>query len=89
MTPLSSLLVSSFLNIVVIIGIICEIDEFFYKVTDYWSKDDKRCIKWDDEKIGIGLLFVSGVNKNNGIIKRFTMDLANEFHIYLEWRTNF
>ena len=30
-----------------------EIAEFFYKVTDYWSKDDERCIKWDDEKIGI------------------------------------
>ena len=33
--------------------VLSEIAEFFYKVTDYWSKDDERCIKWDDEKIGI------------------------------------
>ena len=33
--------------------VMSEIAEFFYKVTDYWSKDDERCIKWDDEKIRI------------------------------------
>ena len=35
--------------------VLSEIAEFFYKVTDYWSKSDERCIKWDDEKIGIEL----------------------------------
>ena len=35
--------------------VLSEMAEFFYKVTDYWSKDDERCIKWDDEKIGIKL----------------------------------
>ena len=33
--------------------VMSEIAEFFYKVTDYWSKDDERCIKRDDEKIRI------------------------------------
>ena len=33
--------------------VMSEIAEFFYKVTDYWSKDEERCIKWDDKKIGI------------------------------------
>ncbi|MDA9636366.1 dTDP-4-dehydrorhamnose 3,5-epimerase [SAR86 cluster bacterium] len=27
--------------------------KFFYKVTDYWNKDDEKCIKWDDPVIGI------------------------------------
>ena len=35
--------------------VLSEIAEFFYKVTDYWSKSDERCIKWDDKKIGIKL----------------------------------
>ena len=35
--------------------VLSEMAEFFYKVTDYWSKSDERCIKWDDEKIGIKL----------------------------------
>ena len=35
--------------------VLSEMAEFFYKVTDYWSKNDERCIKWDDEKIGIKL----------------------------------
>ena len=35
--------------------VLSEIAEFFYKVTDYWNKSDERCIKWDDEKIGIKL----------------------------------
>ena len=35
--------------------VLSEMAEFFYKVTDYWSKSDERCIKWDDEKIGIEL----------------------------------
>ena len=35
--------------------VMSEIAEFFYKVTDYWSKSDERCIKWDDKKIGIKL----------------------------------
>ena len=35
--------------------VLSEMAEFFYKVTDYWSKTDERCIKWDDEKIGIKL----------------------------------
>ena len=29
--------------------VLSEMAEFFYKVTDYWSKSDERCIKWDDE----------------------------------------
>ena len=33
--------------------VLSEMAEFFYKVTDYWSKSDERCIKWDDEKIRI------------------------------------
>ena len=35
--------------------VLSEMAEFFYKDTDYWSKSDERCIKWDDEKIGIKL----------------------------------
>ena len=35
--------------------VLSEMAEFFYKVTDYWSKSDERCIKWDDDKIGIKL----------------------------------
>ena len=35
--------------------VLSEIAEFFYKVTNYWSKSDERCIRWDDKKIGIDL----------------------------------
>lgn len=27
--------------------------EFFYKVTDYWSQEDERCIRWSDKKVGL------------------------------------
>jgi dTDP-4-dehydrorhamnose 3,5-epimerase len=29
--------------------------EFFYKVTDYWSKEDERCLRWDDPELNIDL----------------------------------
>lgn len=29
--------------------------EFFYKVTDYWNKDDERCLRWDDPDLNIDL----------------------------------
>ena len=29
--------------------------EFFYKVTDYWNKDDERCLKWNDQDLNIDL----------------------------------
>lgn len=29
--------------------------EFFYKVTDYWNKEDERCLRWDDPDLNIDL----------------------------------
>ncbi len=27
--------------------------EFLYKTTDYWSKEDERCIRWDDPQLAV------------------------------------
>jgi dTDP-4-dehydrorhamnose 3,5-epimerase len=27
--------------------------EFLYKTTDYWSKEDERCIRWDDPELAV------------------------------------
>jgi dTDP-4-dehydrorhamnose 3,5-epimerase len=27
--------------------------EVLYKTTDYWSKDDERCIRWDDPELAV------------------------------------
>ena len=35
--------------------VLSDFAELFYKVTDYWSKKDERCIRWDDENINIEL----------------------------------
>lgn len=35
--------------------VLSDFAELFYKVTDYWSKKDERCIKYDDENINIEL----------------------------------
>jgi dTDP-4-dehydrorhamnose 3,5-epimerase len=28
--------------------------EFLYKTTEYWYRDDERCIRWDDPELAIG-----------------------------------
>ena len=28
--------------------------EVLYKTTDYWSKEDERCIRWDDPELAVG-----------------------------------
>ena len=33
--------------------VLSESAEFFYKVTDYWSQEDERCIRWSDKKVGL------------------------------------
>lgn len=33
--------------------VLSESAEFFYKVTDYWSQEDERCIRWNDKKLGL------------------------------------
>ena len=35
--------------------VLSEEAEFFYKVTDYWSKEDERCLRWDDPELNIDL----------------------------------
>ena len=35
--------------------VLSDFAELFYKVTDYWSKKDERCIRWDDVNINIEL----------------------------------
>ena len=29
--------------------------EFFYKVTDYWNKEDEKCLRWNDPDLNIDL----------------------------------
>jgi dTDP-4-dehydrorhamnose 3,5-epimerase len=34
--------------------VLSEDAEFLYKTTDYWSKEDERCIRWDDPELAVG-----------------------------------
>jgi len=33
--------------------VLSEDAEFLYKTTDYWSKDDERCVRWDDPDLAV------------------------------------
>jgi dTDP-4-dehydrorhamnose 3,5-epimerase len=33
--------------------VVSDAAEFLYKTTDYWSKEDERCIRWDDPQLAV------------------------------------
>jgi dTDP-4-dehydrorhamnose 3,5-epimerase len=33
--------------------VLSEVADFFYKCTDYYSRESERCIRWDDADLGI------------------------------------
>lgn len=58
---------------------------FQYKVTDYWSKDHERCIRWDDPELAIdwhfeGQPLVSEKDAVGQSLAEFRAELLNTFN---------